>query len=92
MTNETAESPEKRFAPGRGTRLLLIALPTVLVAALLALMLFAVLVLPTVLPPIVKVIVVVGLLDVCVQLNSVVGFQIVNTEMVVRAAASLLST
>ena len=35
MTEETAESPEKRFAPGRGTRLLLIALPTVLVVALL---------------------------------------------------------
>jgi lysophospholipase L1-like esterase len=35
MMKETAESPKTRFAPGRSTRLLLLALPTVLVAATL---------------------------------------------------------
>src|SRR5206468_7435974 len=35
MTNEIAETPKKRFAPGRGARLLLMSLPTVLVAATL---------------------------------------------------------
>src|SRR2546428_4196530 len=47
---------------------------------------------PEVFPPMVNVIVVVGEDDVWVHLNSVFAVQIVKTEIVVRAPASLLST
>src|SRR5207249_8329447 len=49
-------------------------------------------VLPEVFPPMVNVIVVAPMLEVCVQLNSLLGVQIVNTEMVVLADASLFVT
>ena len=48
--------------------------------------------LPVVFPPIVNVMVVVPMLDVWVHLNSLFAVQIVKTEMVVRAEASLLLT